>query len=762
MNFSTAEKIDSVIDSMKQGELTRSSTRAMLNEFFNGKVLWTDEEAEANHILVRFNDKQGSVLLHNARAQYENAFMKQAQFFKVSIPDAPEKNQRDWETTITRLINKPIVNSNSFFHTQDSVFGGVCLHGMGAKMWGDEFSWKPVGKFVQDFLIPTDTEITMENLQYFAVCRKMRPGELFKYTFFRKPENIDKGWNLPAVRKILDNYQELNQNPENYDWSDTPEQMAELYKQNMTFYDSDSAPVIWFWDFYYREEESKNPGWYRKMMLDRDTVIPGVNDSGDTAQIIYNGKKPFSADLGSIIHFQFGDGNNVPPFMYHSIRSLAFLTYELLWTMNRLRCQWTQHVFEQMLTIFRVTDPADRSRLEQVVFDAPWGIIPEGLNFVTAAERYGVDANLVAGLKDEYATLVGNSTSAYTQSPANVMKNERQTKFEMQALMMQVSQLMQSLLSRAYRLETFSYREIARRFTLEKSTDFEVKKFQAKCMEAKIPRKWLDIERWDIEIEQTLGGGNRAMEVAQADTLMGKVNLFDPHAQAEIKHDWALAVTNNAKKARRIAPPDALPNVSDATKQAEVDFNTCMNGVPPEMREGLNHIEQITRLLKSMGAVIGNIQKSGGVGTPAQVQGLQLAAAVTEQHIQILGQDPEEKQNVKKFSDLLGKLMNFVKAFQQRQQEAAKKAQQQNGGGENGELAKDLIAAKTKSKISEATARQKMQHKNVSFAHEQKRKDVATKAEIRRQNAQAVAESFRSGLEGSRKAYEKLNASSKE
>ena len=125
--------------------------------------------------------------------------------------------------------------------------------------------------------------------------------------------------------------------------------------------------------------------------------------------------------------------------MYHSIRSLAFLTYELLWTMNRLRCQWTQHVFEQMLTIFRVTDPADRSRLEQVVFDAPWGIIPEGLNFVTAAERYGVDANLVAGLKDEYARLVGNSTSAYTQSPANVMKNERQTKFEMQALMIFLS-----------------------------------------------------------------------------------------------------------------------------------------------------------------------------------------------------------------------------------------------------------------------------------------------------------------------------------
>ncbi len=743
-NFSSPEKVDGVIDSMKQAEIQRSSTRAVLNSFFNGRAPWTEQEAEENHILCNFNDKSGSVLLHNARAQYENAFLKNTSYFKISLPDAPAKNQSDWSSFITRSINKPIVGSNSFFHTQDSVFGGVCLHGMGTKMWGDEFSWKPFGKFVQDILIPTDTEITMENLQYFAVRRKMRPGELFKYTFFRNKENIDPGWNLPAVRIILDNYKDINQNPQNYDWSNTPEQMAELYKQNMTYYDSDSAPVIWFWDFYYREEQSKNPGWYRVLMLDRDTVIPGVNDNKEANNFIYREKKPFAQDLGNIIHFQFGDGNNVPPFMYHSIRSLAFLTYELLWTMNRLRCQWTQHVFEQMLTIFRLTDPADRARLEQVVFDAPWGIIPEGLNFVTAQERYGVDANLVEGLREEYGQLVGNATSAYNQGSNQNQKDERQTKFEIQTLLMQASSLMQSLLSRAYRLENFAAMEMARRFTLKDSTDFDVKKFQVKCLAFGIPEKWMDIDRWEVEIEQTLGGGNRMMEIAQATQLMEKVNVFDPHAQAEIKHDWTLAVTNNAKKANRLAPPDAKPVVSDAIKQAESDFNTAMNGNAPEMREGLNHIEQIERLLKSIGGTIGFIQKSGNVGTPQQVAGLQLAAAFTAQHIQILAQDPAEKQRVKKYSDLLGKLMNLVKAFAQRQAEAAKKNGQQNGA--HGDVAADLIKAKTKAQISTAAAMQKLRHGNLKLAAEQKRKDVANRAEIRRKNSQALAETFRGSL----------------
>jgi hypothetical protein len=740
MNFSSAEKVQECINLMQSAELLRAAPRALLNSFFNGKPLWTEREAEENHITVNYNAKEGCTLLHNARAQYENAFLKQANFFKVSIPDAPEKNQRNWETLITRLINKPITCSNSFFHTQDSVFGGVCLHGMGAKMWYDRFKWQPSFKGIQDLLLPTDTEITMENLPYFAARRRMRSGELFKCTFARAKQNIDPGWNLPAVRKILDNYKELNTNSNNYNWADNPEQMEELVKQNQSYYDSDAAPVIWFWDFYYREEETERPGWYRKMVLDKDSIISGLNDNGANT-CVYESHMPEAEQLGEIIHFQFGDGNNVPPFMYHAIRSISFLTYELLWTMNRLRCQWTQHVFEQMLTLFRIGDPSDRARLEQVVFDSPWGIIPEGLNMVNAAERYSVDPNVIEGLRGEYAGLVSNATSAYTQSHEPIPSNKDRTKFEVQAMLAQVSSLMGSLLSRAYRQETFSYTEIARRFTLPNSTDFEVKKFQAKAMAAGIPRKWLDIDRWDIAIEQTLGGGNRMMELAQSQQLMEKVNLFDPHAQAEIKHDYVLAITNNAKKAQRLAPPDAKPVVGDAIKQAESDFNTCLNGNMPEMQEGLNHIEQIERLLKSIGGVIGIIQKTGNVGTQKEVLGLELAISYTGEHIKILAQDPQEKQRVKKYSNLLGKLANFVKAFSQRQAEAAKKAQ----GGANGAMPK-ILEAQTKARISQQAAAQKLKQGNVKFALDERRKDVATKAQIRRENMLATAETFRKSM----------------
>jgi hypothetical protein len=95
---------------------------------------------------------------------------------------------------------------------------------------------------------------------------------------------------------------------------------------------------------------------------------------------------------------------------------------------------------------------------------------------------------------------------------------------------------------------------------------------------------------------------------------------------------------------------------------------------------------------------------------------------------------------------MLGKLMNFVKAFAQRQQEAAKKAQAQGAEGGQSDVAAKLAEAQAKIKILEANAAQKLHQKNTAFAHEQKRRDIANRANIRRQNAEAVAKTFREGM----------------
>ena len=436
MNLTTADKVASQIELMKRAEEFRAPQRALLNRFFNGEPPWTDQEAKDSHVLINFNDKQACNLLHQARNQCENAFSKRDQFFRVLLPDCKKDQASEWEDSITRHINATLRDSQPWYYTQDMTWGAVCLHGIGTKVWWDTET--PIPNFVgpQDLLIPTDTDLTLENLQCFAVRRKMRPGLLWRKTI-AKGKNVDPGWNLKAVRRLLDEYKDLNENPNSYNWTDHPEQMSELYKQQSGgYYDSDIAPAIWFWDFWHKEdgENGAEPGWYQKLLLDRDCVPGRTGDHNNPVDFIYECKRPVCRELGHFIHFQFGDGNNVPPFLYHSIRSLAYLTYELVWTLNRLNCQFTQHLFEELMTFIKVADPADRGRLNKVVLTPPFAIIPDGLQIIPGNERYRPDYNLLNFGMSQYRQRLGDVSSTYTQSIDTGTQKER-TKFEVQAVL---------------------------------------------------------------------------------------------------------------------------------------------------------------------------------------------------------------------------------------------------------------------------------------------------------------------------------------
>lgn len=243
----------------------------------NGLPSYTPEEEEENNILVNVNWKLGTNLLHECRRMYENAFLKPGNFFKVSLESGPQNKRSDWSRVITRHLNRPLKQSLQFIESYRSKFAGVVLHGIGPMLWQDQWSWIPYNVGIEDLLIPTDTYTTLENLYYFACRRPMKPGELFRKTFGMPEDKRDKGWDMEMVKLLLDGYRDINQNPHQWNWSDHPEKMAELYKQNLTYYDSDSAPTIYFWDFYYQEEADEGGKWCRRLILDQDYIPPVIS-----------------------------------------------------------------------------------------------------------------------------------------------------------------------------------------------------------------------------------------------------------------------------------------------------------------------------------------------------------------------------------------------------------------------------------------------------------------------------------------------------
>lgn len=710
MNFSSPSKVASQIDTLKQAELTRAPARALVDMIMNGYPPFTEQEAKENQIHFNCNFGSGPDLLLQGRQQLENAFLTTGNFFSVKLPDAPLSKREDYEGDITRLANRVFKKSLPYLQTQRQKLASIALHGPGPQMWHDDEDPIPSFVAVPDLLIPTDTDITLCDCNYFAVRRRMKPGQLYRKTF-GKGKNVDPGWNLKLVKKLLTQYKEFNQNAIPTDPYTQPEAWQEQYKQNLIWFEGDKAPSIWFWDFYWQEDDQPDHSWMKAIVLDSDYIQgPQLPDAGQ--EWVYHREQPFAENISQILHVNFNDGNNVPPFMYHSCRGLGIRLYDPVQISNRLQCQFLQKVFEDMMLLFRANDPSDKARLDKIFLGMLYGVIPEGLEFVKRDERYQFDPNLIQTAMAQLKQQMGEGSAAYVE---NVDTNDRKerTAFEVNTLLQQATKMTSSMLNLSYLQETFAYDEMCRRLCKPDTHNFLAKKFQNECREHKIPDKWLQHQRWVVESERVMGGGNSQVGMAQAQALLNVRPLLNPRGQDVVMNRYVFQVTQDPALTAEIAPMSGANRVSETQHDTEIVFDVMMGGRPVSPLPSLNPVEVLGTMVPLMEATTQNIMQSGGVGTPQDVMGLMNANRYCGYYLNVLAQDKSNKQVVKQFGDRLGRVMNDVKAFSQRQQQAAQKQAQSNGNGA-GVDPQDLV----KSKLAEVEGAKKIQRKDQ--AHQQK------------------------------------------
>lgn len=719
---------------MKWADLPRSDNRTKINKLFDGWPPWTEQEVTDNKIPVNVNFKEACVLGKQALSQYENAYLKPENFFTIRGDRGDPTKRMEWSNFITTKINRVMKRSWPYLQLIRSKFSGVVLHGIGAQVWESRWDWRPRYVAVEDLLIPTDTETSLENLPFFAVRRTYTPSELIEKT---QGETVDPGWNQPVVRELLDSIKNENLSTSNYTWLYNPEKMFELFKQTNHFYSIDSAPAIVLWDFFFYDADAK--GWKRRMIRDVDGPSPGSSYSSysdNDADWVYKSERIFAKEIGNLLHIQFGDLSNKPPFHYHSVRSLGFQLFDLCHLMNRIRSKEIECTVTDMQTWFRVLNPSDLARLNRMTFYDK-GVLQEGINIVKQEERHQINVELLNQTKSGLRQLMSESSSAYTQDIDTGTQRE-QTATETIAKVNQVNALMGGLLNISYVQEEFPYREICRRFTQKKTENKDAQKFQEDCKRRGIPFAFLDVDTWEITAERVVGGGNKMLEISQTEKIMSMRPLLDPEPQRLALHMYIEALSDS-KTANMLVPLDAGVKVTSSVHDAELSFNAIMgSGMPMQPMPGMDHTEQIETCLKMLQGKIQQIMQSGGVGTPADVKGLNAVAVFIALHIKKLSEDESAKDKVTAYGKQLGKLMNEVKAMEQRQA-------QQNGNGHldpkvMAEIAADDAKNKQKLQEKEAAAAQKRQHKQIDFQTDQQRKNLSTKSDIQRKNATAASD----------------------
>lgn len=727
---------------MKLADLPRGGNRALIDQLAGGWPPWTEQEAAENGIDVNVNFLALTKILADCRMQFHNAFCSTRNLFTIDVDRGPKHKRADYSRRITKAINRRMRKSRSYFESQRSTHAQLAAHGIGPKVWFTQDAWCPRSVGIEDVMIPSGTLLGMDNLQFFAVFSEYTAAELYDLTHGTV---VDPGWNMPLVDTVLKWADGEWRKNTNYSEVYSPEKQTERFKQDLGMYGSDACPTVDCWHFFFWCDDNKKSGWRKRIVL--DTPSPNEADTrkhvsydtknivGTSGQFLFDpGDRVYASDLSEIIHWHFGDTSPKGPFRYHSVRSLGFLLYAVCHLQNRLQCQFSAATFESLLQYFRVNSPDDSERVLKAEL-AHRGIIPRGLEFVKAEERWQINEGLVQNAILMNRQTMADASTSFTQN-TNFGKTQREeTATEIMAKVNEASALVNGMLSQAYVYSQFEYMEECRRFCNPNSKDKDVRAFRCDMLKSGIPEEVLDSACWDVEAEKVIGSGNRTLQFALADKLMTARPAFPPAAQQEILHEATSIWTGDPDRADRWVPLDE-PIVSDSVHDAQLASAALLQGLPVSVKRGVNHIEYTETLLAALGATVKRIEDSGGMATWNEIVGMVNLSTHIEEHVKILSQDPEQKQRVKQYEDALGRLMNMVKAYRQRFDEAQKASQQAQAGPDPGEVAK-LEAEKARTQVKLDATReshaQRTSQRQVQWEMEERRKQEQHAIDMQRQ-----------------------------
>lgn len=749
MRFENAQDIESVCFQMRQSDWPRARNRAAINKLFNGFTPFTDQEVQDNDISVNFNDLTGTRKAHDARGQMYSAILKPGNYFKATADIGPKSDRAQHSQTVTRLVNRTMKRSLAYYELQRCKIAQSVLHGIGTGAWTDQDHWCPKGVSIEDVLVPSGeaSELPMEHLPLFAIHKSLTAPQLIKLT--RGP-NRDPGWNMDVVNGCIKWIDEQTSKLMTDNWPIiwSPEKFEERIKEG-DCYGGDAVPTIEVYDVFYWDDDGKESGWKRRMILDAwgtpESVGGGMRmtrrkgslyeDEKLAGEYLYNpGERIFARNKHEVVSFQFADLSAVAPFRYHTIRGLGFLLHDVLHIQNRLTCKLTESTFETLTMLMRVKSMEDVQRaLKANLFNR--GFVDETVQFIPAAERWQPNPTMVEFGANRIRELIDESSSTHAQN-RDMSKGVEKGQLQIMAELNATTALLSAGLLQYYQYQEIEYREIFRRFLNGKPDcrDIDVKSFRAAALKEGVPEEMLNNpDGWEIESEKVMGAGNKTMEMAIAQQLLAMRPLYDQDAQRDILRDVTLAITDDPARADSLVPDE--PRVSDTVHDTELAFGTLMAGNPVTPKSGLNGVEVAGTIIREMTRKVGEIMQTGGVGTAQDIHGLAMAAGYAEHFMQDLEKDKTQEEAVKGLKQAMGKLGNMIKAFAQRQAEQANKQAESNGNGAGGIKPEDmakiqaiLMTAKTKNEIAKKTHADRTAQRQIAF--EQKMAEERRKHEL--------------------------------
>jgi hypothetical protein len=759
VNYDEPGAILTQILQLQQATQTLQRNRTLINVLFNGDTPYTTQQQEEENISCNINFLEGTRIAMQASAQLNQYFFGQDRLFTVRYNKGPTALRRRAGEVISTTIAKEIKRSRLYHQARDSAHKQVVLHGPGPVVWRNRRSPLPTTAGIEDILIPLGTLADMSNLDQFAIYRELVWSQLEDAAF---GPATDPGWNKGYVKALLANLAKLGYQPiyQGNRWL-FPEKLAEDYKEGAYNTYSSSMPKVMAWDFFYRNEDSGK--WNRKMVLDyanltTEHAVKEADAVMRNRQILYE-REDYADDWQQIVHWYVGNCSNVAPTRFHAIRSVGYLLYGVCNLQNKMRCRLQDHMFQQLLTWFRNVSEDNREKLGLIDLQN-FGIMPDGVSMVTAAERHVADWNLVLMGLNQNRQLMAESSSSFMPDMQGALGGEGREMTATETLVRQNTSitLTSAVLGQLADQSVYEYNEICRRFAMKGNPDPMAKRFREKLREAGIPEEVLDFECWEVVPTVGVGGGNKAAELTVTQALMQEVfPLVDASAQRIILRRRYVALTDDPDEAMAVVPEAPGVGAEDDVQYAQVAAAILMTGQPWQDKEGINHVVMATVLMgvaqQAIQQAEATAQQPDGVAIAAQkVAGAANVLSHVQGEIMKVGQASEQPGRKEQAKALLKQWQELNQANQQVGQMVMKVAEEAQGGMDGKEaeaMAKIQIMqaqAQTQREIATMNAQQKAQQREAQWISETQRKDVTAQADAMRKLKLAEVDAAAKGM----------------
>lgn len=629
-------------------DITRASRRVKVQGMFNGNAQKSHADLVAagrgNEANLNWREHKGHII--NAWTPYFD--------LREQVPvcidgdlvfSEPAKDARLMRG-FAQCFHNMVFNHDGFDENTQLCDLQMLLHGIGVKVWEDEFNPFPTAILAGNIYVPDETNITLDNCEMMMITRSWTVSQL--WAKIRDPKRAKAmKWDVEACKQAI-----------------------------MDSAGSNTDMIAWKWDrweqalkngdIYVSQTQTKRLQLCTLFVLEMNgkisqKIIP-FRPGGGPTKFLYDAQDKYDGWDQVCCAFPFDIGADGT---WHSIRGLGTEIYATCALSNNARNSIADMVVNYIKPMWQPTSNAKMEDFKLTKFSGG-NMIPNGLANVTVPLGTSI-APAIEVLREFNSTLSRN-TGAYNQGDMAPPTVEETAK----AAMIRASErakMTKGAYNRHYRAMTREYKEMWRRATNPNIKSWhpggrEALEFQAKC-HAICDRYGVDREALqavsNIRAKRDIGYGSAAMRFEISSQLLGVIDRLDQTGQQEVLRSFVSTMTSfNEVEAFVPSPEAGRARTEDEAVAAQEDNSFAILGEEAEafVLPDQNHVSHLQIHVPSMQKDMAACQQ-GMMEAEECFKRISAKGKHADEHLAMLDGNPTKKGEFKAFKEALDELAAY-------------------------------------------------------------------------------------------------------